>query len=294
MRFLIVDDDPACRVLLRTILSPYADCDLAFDGTEGIDAFRLALEDGCPYDLICLDIMMPGIDGHQVLDAIRQMEQRRGIRGSDGVKVIMTTALMDSKHCIQSFKEGCECYYTKPIHADEFLAEIRTLMGELPTLPNSAAGPPPHGPAGSRQALGRPGGARFLIVDDDRVCRALLEATLSRYGHCTFAYDGQETIHAVRLALEDNNPFDLICLDIMMPGINGHDALKAVRKLEAEHGIYGSDGVKVIMTTALRDSKHCIRSFKEGCECYLTKPINEDELIDRMHELGVLATAESP
>ena len=135
---------------------------------------------------------------------------------------------------------------------------------------------------------------RFLIVDDDPACRVLLRTILSPYADCDLAFDGTEGIDAFRLALEDGCPYDLICLDIMMPGINGHDALKAVRKLEAEHGIYGSDGVKVIMTTALRDSKHCIRSFKEGCECYLTKPINEDELIDRMHELGVLATAESP
>ena len=84
MKFLIVDDDPACREFLVAVLLPYGSCDLAFDGAEAIDAFRLALDDGEPYDLICLDIMMPGVDGHKALDGIRSIEHERGIGGLDG------------------------------------------------------------------------------------------------------------------------------------------------------------------------------------------------------------------
>jgi len=290
VKFLIVDDDPSCRELLRYILSPYAQCDLAFDGNEAIDAVRLSLEDAAPYDLICLDIMMPGADGHEVLDTIRQMEQRHGITGSDGAKVIMTTALMDTKQCIRAFEEGCESYYTKPIEGKEFLDQVRSLLGELPKLPRreATASRPSAELAARPGPPGRSGNLRFLIVDDDGVCRALLEAILSAYGRCTFAYDGREAIDAVRLALEDNEPYDLICLDIMMPGMDGHDALKAIRQLEAQCGVYGSDGAKVIMTTALRDSKHCIQSFREGCESFVTKPIHEEELLQRMRELGLL------
>ncbi len=298
MRFLIVDDDSLCRELLRVTLSPYARCDLAFDGTEAIDAVRLALQDGRPYDLICLDIMMPGSDGHEVLDAIRQMEHARGIVGSDGTKIIMTTAVMDSKHCIRAFEEGCESYYTKPIHAAEFLEKVGELVGELRQADDAAAAlASPTSPLESAEGgRGRDAAPRrdldCLIVDDDGVCRALLEAILSPFGRCTFAYDGREAVDAVRLAQEDGRRFDLICLDIMMPGLDGHGALKAIRELEQAQGILGSDGVKVIMTTALRDSKHCIRSFKEGCESYVTKPIDEQELLDRMRELGVLETSD--
>jgi two-component system chemotaxis response regulator CheY len=79
----------------------------------------------------------------------------------------------------------------------------------------------------------------------------------------------------------------------MMPGVSGHDALTAIRRLELEHGIGGTDGVKVIMTTALRDSKHCIQSFREGCECFLTKPIHDAELLEKMRELDVLPVEET-
>ncbi len=293
MKFLIVDDDPACRKLVKTILAPYAECDLAFDGGEAIDAVRLSLEDGQPYDLICLDIMMPGTDGHEALEAVRRLEAQHGIHGSDGVKIIMTTALADSKHCIRAFRHGCESYVTKPIRAEKLLEQVRSLLGEaLHRPPRSSSETPRAAAPVPPPFLAVPQGERaprFLIADDDGVCRALLKEILSNYGQCVFAYDGQEAIDAVRLALEDGKPFDLICLDIMMPGVSGHEALQAIRRLEEHRGIRGSDGVKVVMTTALRDAKHCIQSFREGCESYVTKPIDEAELLGRIQDLGVLA-----
>ena len=229
-------------------------------------------DDGQPYDLVCLDIMMPGMDGHEVLDGLRDLERQHGISGLDAAKVVMTTALRDSKHCIRAFEQGCESYYTKPIEKRSLLQQVAELLGEM----HAASVPEP-------QALRN---ARYLIVDDDGVCRALMKDILSPFGQCTFAYDGQEAVDSVRLALEDGRPYDLITLDIMMPGMNGHDALRGIRALEAARGIRGSDGVKVIMTTALRDSKHCIQSFREGCESYVTKPVDEGQLLDKMRELG--------
>ncbi len=90
--------------------------------------------------------------------------------------------------------------------------------------------------------------------------------------------------------MEDDRPYDLICLDIMMPETSGHDALKAIRDLEAEHGIHGCDGVKVIMTSAVNDARNIIQSFREGCESYVVKPITEVELLAKMSDLGLLAS----
>jgi two-component system chemotaxis response regulator CheY len=282
VKTLIVDDDKLCRVLLENMLSPYSACDTACDGAEAIDAFRLALDNDAPYDLVCLDIMMPGMNGHQVLESIREIERNRDILGNDGVKVVMATALDNSKQCIQAFREGCESYLTKPIDAGRLLAAVRSVVGALPearstrtdTLPSRAAGPAEGGHLG-----------RFLVVDDDRVCRELLAEMLDSFGRCDFALDGAEAVEAVRLALEDDRPYDLVCLDIMMPGMNGHDALTAIRQVEQQHGIVGCDGVKVIMTTALSDSKHCLQAFREGCESYVTKPIHEGQLFERLRQL---------
>ena len=138
MKFLIVDDDSVCRKLLHTILTPHGECDLAADGAEAIDAVRLALAEGRPYDLICLDVMMPVTDGHEALKAIRRMESQCGIHGSDGARIIMTTALADSKHCIQAFLQGCESYMTKPIQAEKLLEQVRMLAGDRPARKSRA------------------------------------------------------------------------------------------------------------------------------------------------------------
>ena len=285
MRFLIVDDDPVCRTMLVSMFSPFATCDQVFDGQEAIDAFRLALDDESPYDLVCLDIMMPKVNGHEALRVMRKLEKERGIHEADQAKVVMTTALTDAKERLKAFDEGCQSYFSKPLEEAPLLQEIRNLLGNLVPLAEdsddttAAFGENPE-PIGHQP--------RFLIVDDDKLCCALLGAILSPYGQCTFAYDGREAIDAVRLSLEDGNPYDLVCLDIMMPGTSGHDALTGIRRLEEKHKIFGSDGVQVIMTTALRDSKHCIQSFKEGCECFVTKPIDQGELMGKIRELGIL------
>ncbi len=285
-KFLIVDDDPACRRLIQHFLSPLGRCDLAYDGREAVGAFRLSLDAGEPYDLICLDIMMPGFDGHQVLDAIRRMESERGIRGSDQVKIVMASALADSKHCIRAFREGCESYVTKPVKELELLGQVRELLGEF------GAVAPPQTTVAAAESMGPSRHRRYLIVDDDGVCRELVKDILSPYGECDFAYDGAEAVDAMRLALEDGDPYDLICLDIMMPGNSGHAALEGIRQVEMDRGIQGRDRVPVIMTTALRDSKRCIRAFREGCECYVTKPIREAELLAAMQRVGALETGE--
>jgi two-component system, chemotaxis family, chemotaxis protein CheY len=126
MKTLVVDDDFVCRKLLHTILSRHGECDIAVDGKEAVDAFDIASRDGRPYDLICLDIMMPDMDGHEVLRMIRSLEERSGIGGLDGVKVIMTTALSDYGNVRQAFREQCEGYLTKPIDKAKLLELLRS------------------------------------------------------------------------------------------------------------------------------------------------------------------------
>ena len=77
MRILIVEDDFASRKFMMNFMSAYGDCDGTVDGMEAVEAYMMALEDEQPYDLICLDVMMPVMDGYQVLHTIRNMEKQR-------------------------------------------------------------------------------------------------------------------------------------------------------------------------------------------------------------------------
>ncbi|MCH8923062.1 MAG: response regulator [Planctomycetes bacterium] len=128
---------------------------------------------------------------------------------------------------------------------------------------------------------------KILIVDDDRLCRVLLDEMLSEYGVRHQAQCGRDAVRIVAQALEDGSPYDLVCLDIMMPGMDGHSVLEEIRRLDAQDGREGKDATKVVMTTALRDSQHCVQAFREGCEAYLTKPIEDEALAKALDGLGI-------
>lgn len=127
MRILIVEDDFANRLLLQRILSPYGDCDVAVNGKEAMEAFDLAWDEGQPYQLILLDIVMPEMSGQEALRQIREKEREVGIQGADLVKTIMMTGVVDSKNLKDAFMEGCCAYLVKPIEKNKLLSEIKKL-----------------------------------------------------------------------------------------------------------------------------------------------------------------------
>jgi two-component system chemotaxis response regulator CheY len=127
MKILIIDDNLTNRLILKAMLLPYGDIILATNGSEGIAAFNEALDSGVPYDLICLDIMMPEIDGIETLRRVREIENRSGIIGLSGVKVIMITALSDSTNIKISFREQCEAYIVKPVKLEILIKRIKQL-----------------------------------------------------------------------------------------------------------------------------------------------------------------------
>ena len=103
MRVLIVEDDLVGSRLMKKFLEADCFCHLAFDGKEAIEAFEAALRDGKPYDLLFLDVMMPGVNGIDVLRTIRGLEEQSGVAAGKGVKVIMTTAMNDADVILESF-----------------------------------------------------------------------------------------------------------------------------------------------------------------------------------------------
>ena len=107
MKILLAEDDFVTRKFMVNFLSKYGECDVTVDGMEAVDAFMMALEDEEPYDLVCLDIMMPVMDGYQALVAIRKLEKDKNIPEEKAVKVIMTTALNEERNVKMAFELGC-------------------------------------------------------------------------------------------------------------------------------------------------------------------------------------------
>lgn len=129
---------------------------------------------------------------------------------------------------------------------------------------------------------------KTLIVDDDMSSRMVLQSMLHPYGESHAVVSGREAVEAVDSALKLGENYDLICLDIMMPDIDGHATLEQIRQLEEEHGILLGKGAKVVMTTALGDSKNFFGAFREQCDWYLVKPIEKPKLIDYLSRSGLI------
>jgi two-component system, chemotaxis family, chemotaxis protein CheY len=129
---------------------------------------------------------------------------------------------------------------------------------------------------------------KILIAEDDSATQKLMQRYLSSYGDCTVAADGEEAVNAFVEAQNRKQPYELLCLDIMMPKMSGHQVLQDVRRIEGELGISGLDGVKIVMTTALGDSKNVIGAFREGCEAYVVKPVKKEKLYEEMEKLGLI------
>ena len=127
MKILLAEDDFVTRKFMVNFLSKYGECDVTVDGMEAVDAFMMALEDEEPYDLVCLDIMMPVMDGYQALVAIRKLEKDKNIPEEKAVKVIMTTALNEERNVKMAVELGCTIYSGKPINQDRFEQALKKL-----------------------------------------------------------------------------------------------------------------------------------------------------------------------
>jgi two-component system chemotaxis response regulator CheY len=127
LRTLIVEDEFTSRKILQAYLSPFGSCDIAVNGDEAIEAFAVALREGEPYRLVCLDINMPGKDGHQVCAAIRAFEEGSGVQGLDRAKVIMTSASSERGDIRSAFRVECDAYLIKPIDKGKLIQQMREL-----------------------------------------------------------------------------------------------------------------------------------------------------------------------
>jgi len=128
MRVLIVDDDFYSRVMLHDMMRPVAECHIAVNGEEAVGAFKKALGDGRPYDLVCMDLVMPEMDGQQALREMRGYEEDLGLNDMKRCKVVVISMLEDSRETNDAFfLGGADCFLVKPIEEERFMAELRAL-----------------------------------------------------------------------------------------------------------------------------------------------------------------------
>ena len=122
-KILVVDDDKnICELLRLYLVKEGYNVTMVHDGSAALTEF-----DKLHPDLVLLDVMMPVMDGYQVLNTIRNMEKQRGIEGDDRVKIIMMTALNEQKNVRKAFEMGCTVYCAKPVDLDKLKNVLKKL-----------------------------------------------------------------------------------------------------------------------------------------------------------------------
>jgi two-component system chemotaxis response regulator CheY len=129
---------------------------------------------------------------------------------------------------------------------------------------------------------------KTLVAEDDRTSRLMLQKLLSSYGDCHAVENGKEAVDAFRSAKAAKNGYNLVCLDIVMPEMDGQTALKQIRTLEQNYAVPANDQVKVIMTTALDDVQHVMAAYQGSCDAYLIKPFDPDKLLEHLKRLKLI------
>jgi len=162
-------------------------------------------------------------------------------------------------------------------------ADTERIMNALERLQHNV--PPPVERRGAARVDGVFEGGlklRMLAVEDDLSSRLLLKKFLSRYGECEVAVNGREAVEAFQSTSQRGQKYDLICMDLTMPEMDGREAVRQVRAIEAASGLSPKDGAKIIIMTGVDDMKEMIQCFEDFSDAYLIKPIN---LVNLMRHL---------
>jgi CheY-like chemotaxis protein len=270
MRVLVADDDAAVRTtLVESLTSRGVEVLEACDGMETMRQVTRCRLHAVELDGLVVDLRLPRLGGINALRKIRDML-------SPKVAIIVLTDAIEPSLHRQAEALGARVVLAKPLNVTQFWEVL--LNGGSDGAPAAAE---PVAASSPSPTVGR----RVLVVDDDADLREVVVEFLDARGyHVATAPDG---LTAVRLLGEQ--PFDVILLDINMPGLCGVDALPTIRALTPR--------TPVIMVTANIDRDIARRTLAHGAFDYLVKPVNWSHLAQSVKlalESQALAAETSP
>lgn len=129
---------------------------------------------------------------------------------------------------------------------------------------------------------------KILVAEDDEANRKFLTKLLAKFGEVTIVGDGFQAVKSYMQALDEREPFQLVCLDVMMPKIDGYKALDAIRELEGKYALIASERAKIIMISALDEGGFDEELAGNQYDCYMSKPIDILEFEMNLKRMGLI------
>jgi len=257
LNVLIVDDHATNRsILLQHAIEWQMAAASAADGAEALDLLQGALSGGRPFDLAIIDMRMPVMDGAELVRAIKADARMAAL------KIIMLSSLDASAELRQVTALGVEYCLTKPVRALELRHCIEAIGGFgtlAPTMPALPAPPDTAAPAASQAPL------RMLLVEDNAINQEIALAMLEDTDYAATPADNGRRA----LALWERYPFDVILMDCQMPEMDGFEATRRLRRMEAEQGRSRTPIIALTANAILGDRELCLDA---GMDDYLAKP----------------------
>ncbi len=273
LRVLVVDDNETNRRILDSLLRGWnLDVTCVDGGPPALVALESADESGSPYDLVLLDQMMPGMDGFEVAQALRR-------RFGDERPVVMMLSSASAAAAVERCREsGIHSYLTKPVLHGALRRSIAAAMVRLRGL-EAAAGSAEHAPAAdvvNAPEVPEPPAAeatpstRVLLVEDNALNQMVAQRMLERLGYVVdVAESGLHAVTAVGRA-----SYDVVLMDVQMPGMDGFEATTRLRELEKQSG----RRVPIVAMTAHATAGYRQRCLDSGMDDYVAKPVRGKDL----------------
>jgi signal transduction histidine kinase/CheY-like chemotaxis protein len=265
---LVVDDNPTNRRILEAQLHSWGMLpETAASGRQAIEAIRLRTDRGSPFHVVLTDLHMPEMDGFEL---VRQLRGSQGTANRGVTVVLMLTSGEHRGDLARARELGIAACLTKPVRRSELRAAVSGAVSERKYANGRAAPTPPA----VRASVGR--SLHILLAEDNRVNQLLVCAILRRAGHTVDVAQGGAEVSPMLAG----KSFDLVLMDIQMPGMDGFEATAAIREAEKHTGAH----IPVIAMTA-----HAMGGYREIClaagmDGYVMKPIDRNLLLQAVAE----------
>ena len=262
LRILIVDDNPTSRAIFEDMLATYTRVSQAASGGEAISELRAGIEADDAYDLVLMDWKMPGMDG---IEAIRQID-RDPVIAKKKPSVVLVTAYGRQEIMEKAKNVGADGFLIKPVNASMLFDVIMDVFGghtaksERLTQKNAA----------DTDALACVAGAKVLLVEDNEINQKVA-AELLKQARVTvsIANNGIQCLKQI-----EKDVFDLVFMDIQMPGMDGYEATNRLRSKNV--------AIPIIAMTAhamVGEREKCLQA---GMDDYIPKPIDPADLYSKL------------
>jgi two-component system chemotaxis response regulator CheY len=129
---------------------------------------------------------------------------------------------------------------------------------------------------------------RILVVDDEIVSRMKMKKIMDGIGECSIAANGEQALAKFQKALDSGMPFDLITLDVVMPEMDGTQALHEIRQIEIQKQIPKENRVKILMVTSQSDKETVKACIQSECDDYILKPFNKERIMEKLQRVKVI------